>query len=99
VQPSGTAQPIVINVNKGDDIQQNILMSGSAYESDDAAQEEEDHYETPLPLPQSRDWAGTLSGYDKANYFLLDGQANRTLVMKSPRSTTTGSPRNRKLNP
>ena len=101
VQPSGTAQPIVINVNKGDDIQQNILMSGSAYETDDAAQEQEedDRYEVPLPLPQSGDWTGTLSGYDKASYFLLNGQANRTLVMEITALDDYGQPTEKKAQP
>ena len=96
VQPSGGAQPITLNVNVGDDIAQDILMQGSAQQ--DAATSR-GSYSSPLPVPQSGVWTGTLSPYGDIDYFSF------MLNPAEPRSSTSlrlmrrASRRSTKLNP
>ena len=77
VQPSGSAQPIVVTVSLGGDIAQNVLMLGSAQ------QEPQWYgvtsYMSPAPLPISGNWAGILSGYGDTDFFQFSAQANRSL--------------------
>ena len=75
VTPSGSAQPIVVTVTAGSDVQQDILMVGSAQPLPQAASS----WTTPAALPLAGDWESTLSGYDDVEYFLLPARANRTL--------------------
>jgi hypothetical protein len=80
VQPSGSAQPIVVTVGKGGDIQQDIMMLGSASQGQDWFEPED--FTSPAPVPGAGDWAGSLSGYGDADYFRLSGQTNRTLSVE-----------------
>jgi hypothetical protein len=98
VRPSGTAQPIIVIVNKGDDIQRDILMIGSATDTDDSGGNE-DSYESPAPLPPSGDWMGELSGYGDVDYFLLNGQANRTLAIELTALDENDQPTEQKAQP
>ncbi|MFI5381842.1 MAG: hypothetical protein ACHRHE_21295, partial [Tepidisphaerales bacterium] len=65
VAPSGLAQAIVVTVAPGSDVQQDILMSGSAQPLPHAASS----WTTPAPLPPGGDWMGTLSGYGDMEYY------------------------------
>jgi hypothetical protein len=80
VQPSGTALPMVVTVNKGDDLQTDITMSGSAVQVQDWFEPES--FASPAPVPSGGDWTGSLSGYGNADYFRLSGQSNRTLSVE-----------------
>ncbi len=75
VAPSGLAQPIVVTVSAGNDVQQDILMSGSAQPLPQPAAT----WTAPAALPPAGDWEGSLSGYGDVAFFLLPVQANRTL--------------------
>jgi len=75
VAPSGLAVPIVLTLSAGNDVQQDILMGGSAQ----ALPQETSTWTAPAALPQAGDWEGSLSGYGDVAYFLLPAQANRTL--------------------
>jgi len=75
VAPSGLAQPIVVTLTAGTDVQQDMLMGGSAQPLPQPAST----WTAPAALPQSGDWEGSLSGYGDVAYFLLPAQANRTL--------------------
>ncbi len=77
VRPSGLTSPIVVNVTLGGDIQQDIVMQGSAVQKSDWF--EPTTYQSPAALPAVGDWAGSLSPYDNIDYFWFSGQANRTL--------------------
>ena len=77
VQPSGSAQPIVVTVTLGGDVTQNILMQSSAVQT--AQWYGETSFAAPVPLPASGSWAGVLSGYGNADFFQFSAQANRTL--------------------
>jgi len=76
VTPSGSAQAIVLTVNAGQDVQQDILMQGSAQP---VPQTSSETWTSPAAIPPAGDWMGSLSGYGDAAYFLLQAQANRTL--------------------
>jgi hypothetical protein len=74
VSPSGATQPITVTVSAGSDVQQNILMAGSAQ----PLQEVSSSWSSPANLPSGGDWISALGSYDDVAYFLLPAQANRT---------------------
>jgi hypothetical protein len=80
VQPSGAAQPITVTVSVGGDLQQDILMSGSATDTQDTFGPQD--YATPAPVPTPGYWLGSLSGYGNADYFWFAGQSNRTMSVE-----------------
>lgn len=75
VAPSGLAQPLVVAVSAGVDVQQDILMNGSAQPLPRPAST----WTVPAVLPMGGDWEGSLSGYGAVTYFKFPAQANRTL--------------------
>jgi len=77
VQPSGSAQPIIVNVTLGGNVQQDILMTGSAQQRPDPFSLTS--YASPVAVPTGGDWTGSLSPYGDTDYFWFSGQANRTL--------------------
>lgn len=76
VTPSGSAQAIVVTLNAGQDVQQDILMQGSAQP---VPQTSPESWTSPAAIPPTGDLMGSLSGYGDAAYFRLQAQANRTL--------------------
>jgi hypothetical protein len=72
---SGTAQPITVTVAAGNDVQQDILMGGSAQPLPQTVSS----WTTPAALPLAGDWEGSLSGYGDMAYFVFPAQMNRTL--------------------
>ena len=80
ITPSGATQPIVVTVSKGGDVQQDLLMSGSAHPPQDWF--EPTDYSNPAPVPSSGEWAGTISGYGNTDYFRFTGQGSRTLSVE-----------------
>jgi hypothetical protein len=97
VLPSGTAQPIVVTVARGNDLQQDILMSGSAVDMPETGEPES--FAAPRPLPKTGDWMGRLSGYGDDDYFLLNGHTNRTLTIEVTTLDESGQPTVRKAQP
>jgi len=80
VKPSGGAQSVIVTVSQGGDIQQDMLMGGSALQAKDWF--EPTSYALPAALPTTGDWVASLSGYGNADYFWFSGQANRTLSVE-----------------
>ena len=80
VQPSGAFQPLIVTVSKGGDLQQDILMQGSAMQARDWF--EPTSFAAPATLPPSGDWLGALSGLGNADYFWFVAQSNRTLSVE-----------------
>jgi hypothetical protein len=76
VQPSGSAQPIVVNVTLGGNVQQDVLMAGSALQK--PVPFPLTTYASPAGVPIGGDWTGSLSPYGDLDYFWFSGQANRT---------------------
>ena len=89
VEPSGSAQPITVNVTLGENIQQDILMTGSALQKPDPFPSTT--YASPATVPTGGDWAGTLSPYGELDYFWFSGQANRTLSVLVTALDETGN--------
>lgn len=77
VQPSGSMQPIVVNVTLGGDITQNILMEASAIQ--EPQWYGRTSFAAATQLPTSGNWAGVLSGYGDSDFFQFPAQSNRTL--------------------
>ncbi|MGH9517972.1 MAG: IPT/TIG domain-containing protein [Terriglobales bacterium] len=77
VQPSGSAQPILVTVALDGDVTQNILMQSSAVQT--SQWYGQTSFAAPPQLPASGNWAGVLSGYGDAVFFQFSAQANRTL--------------------
>ena len=75
VAPSGLAQPIVVTVSAGMDVQQDILMGGSAQ----ALPQTTSTWTMPAALPGGGDWEGSLGSYGEVAYYVLRAQANRSL--------------------
>jgi hypothetical protein len=75
VAPSGLAQPIVVTVAPGNDVEQDIVMSNSAQPLPQSAST----WTAPAAVPVAGDWMATLGDYGDMSYLLLPAQANRTL--------------------
>ncbi|MGA9800270.1 MAG: IPT/TIG domain-containing protein [Terriglobales bacterium] len=80
VLPSGTFQPLIVTISEGGDLQQDIVMQASALQTKDWF--EPTSFAAPAALPPSGDWAGTLSGSGKADYFWFVAQSNRSLSVE-----------------
>ena len=80
VQPSGSAPPITVTVNKGADVAQDILMSGSSQSAEDWFASTD--FVNPAILPASGSWTGKLNSYGETEYFRFTGQANRTMSVQ-----------------
>jgi hypothetical protein len=87
VSPSGTAQPITVTVLPGGDVEQNILMTGSAQSTVRASS-----WNSPVAVPSSGDWAASISGYGDLDYFSLPAKANHTLSVAVTAFDDAGQP-------
>ena len=97
VPPSGSFAPVVVTVQKGGDVAQDIKMSGSALEKDDPNRN--DTYTTPLPVPDGGAWFGALSGYGDADYFQFSARGARTFSIDVIALDETGQPSQNKARP
>ena len=77
VTPSGSMQPIIVNVTLGGDTQQDIVMQSGSIQKPDWFGPTT--YKAPAALPVAGDWAASLGPYGSLDYFWFSGQANRTL--------------------
>jgi len=67
-------------VSKGGNLQQDILMQGSAVHPPDWFEPVD--YTSPAPLPTLGEWLAGLSGYGNTDYIWFSGQNNRTLSVE-----------------
>ena len=77
VVPSGTLQPILVNVIIGRDVAQDLVMSRSALPAPQWAASET--WSAPAAIPAGGDWVGSLGAYGSVSYFSLPAQADGTL--------------------
>ena len=77
VQPSGSAQPLLLTVALGDEVTQNVLMQASALKKPQWYGATS--YASPVQLPTSGNWAGAFNSYGDADFFQFPAQANRSL--------------------
>jgi hypothetical protein len=97
VAPSGTFQTMLVTVTAGGEVEQDILMSGSAQAVPPLAATET--WSAPAPIASPGDWVGSLSGYGDVGYFLITAQANRTLSVAVTALDETGAPSESKVMP
>ena len=97
VLPSGSLQTINVSVTLGGDVQQDIIMQGSAAQKLDWFGPTT--YDAPAPLPVAGDWAAALGPYGSLDYFWLPGQANRTLSVLVTALDAFGAPSESKAQP
>ncbi len=95
VAPSGSAQPIIVAVSPGSDIQQDILMTGTAQPLPQAPSSST----APLALPSGGDWSGSLASYGEVEYVQLNAQANRTLSVAVTALDESGQASQQKAQP
>jgi IPT/TIG domain-containing protein len=79
VEPSGSFQPILVTVNLGGEVEQDIPMQDSPVQT--ANWFGPTSYGTPAAVPAPGDWAGALSPYGDLDYFWFSGQVNRTMAV------------------
>ncbi|SPF31603.1 putative lipoprotein [Candidatus Sulfotelmatobacter kueseliae] len=97
VAPSGSSAPITVTVTAGQEVEQDILMAGSAQPVPSWAASET--WTAPAPIPSAGNWRGSLSGYGDVPYFLLPAQANRTLSVAVTALDQTGRASESKAQP
>jgi hypothetical protein len=96
VQPSGTFQPMTLAVAAGSDVQQDALMSGSAAVPAPAAP---GTYASPLPLPRSGEWMGSIGTWGETDYYSVTAQVNRTLMLEVTALDESNTPTTLKIQP
>ncbi|HTW57794.1 MAG TPA: IPT/TIG domain-containing protein [Terriglobales bacterium] len=97
VNPSGAAQPIVVTISAGQEVEQNIEMTGSAQPVPPFAPSET--WTAAAPVPPAGNWMGSLNGYGDVAYFSLAAQANRTLSIAVTALDEAGNPSETKAQP
>jgi hypothetical protein len=97
VAPSGSAQPIVLTLVPGTNLEQDILMSGSAQPVPQWAASET--WTAPAPVPTGGDWLGSVSDFGDLPWFSLPAKANRTLSIAITSLDESGNPSESKVQP
>ena len=95
VAPSGTASPITVTVTPGNDVEQDLLMVGSAQ----PLPQNPSSWSTPATMASSGDWNSSLSGYGDMQYFLVSAQSNRILSVGVTALDESASPTESKAQP
>jgi hypothetical protein len=90
VQPSGAVQPIIVTLTPGANLHQDILVQGSAVQKPQWYGATS--YASPVQVPGSGTWAGTLNAYGITDFFQFPAQANRTLSVIVHALDESGNP-------
>ncbi len=96
VLPSGSTEPMVVNVTLGEDSEQNVLMLNAVPKPDPFPATS---YASPAAVPDGADWEASLSPYGDVDYFWFSGQANRTLSVMVTALDETGAASQSKSEP
>ena len=97
VTPSGSFAPVVVTIQSGSNVEQDILML-----QDEVAQRHPGSgstYLNPAALPQGGAWGSWISGYGSTDFFEFAAQANRTASVAVTALDETGQPTETKLLP
>lgn len=97
VVPSGSFSPIVITVQAGSDVAQDVLMQGSAVAQPDWASGST--YANPASMPLGGGWGAWMSGYGVADWLEFTAQGNRTASIAVTAIDETGHATQDKLMP
>jgi hypothetical protein len=87
---SGQSALTAVNVTFGADVEQDILMAGSAQPVAPWAASQT--WTVPAALPAAADWMESLNGYGNDSYFSFSAQANRTLSVAVTALDESGNP-------
>jgi hypothetical protein len=87
---SGQAALTVVTVTLGTDVEQDMLMAGSAQPVPPWAAPQS--WTAPALLPAAADWKESLNGYGNDAYFAFSAQANRTLSVAVSAVDENGKP-------
>ncbi|HEY4903505.1 MAG TPA: IPT/TIG domain-containing protein, partial [Candidatus Sulfotelmatobacter sp.] len=87
---SGQSALTVVNVTLGADVEQDILMAGSAQPVAPWAASQT--WTVPAALPAAADWMESLNGYGNEPYFSFSARANRTLSVAVTALDENGNP-------
>ncbi|HXK05762.1 MAG TPA: IPT/TIG domain-containing protein, partial [Verrucomicrobiae bacterium] len=97
VRPSGSAPSALVTITLGNDIQQDLVMTGSTIALPDSFGPQ--NFGAPAAVPGAGDWTGSLSGYGDVDYFQFSGLANRTLTVETTALDGAGQPTTTKAMP
>ncbi|MGA8067199.1 MAG: hypothetical protein WCA47_07700 [Terriglobales bacterium] len=97
VTPSGSFAPVVVTIQSGSNVEQDILMLQS--EVAQAHPGSGTSYATPGALPLGGGWGSWISGYGSTDFFEFTVQANRTASVSVIAVDETGQPTESKLQP
>ncbi len=97
VAPSGSFTPVVITVQPGSDVAQDVLMQRSAIAQTDRATGSS--YANPANLPEGGGFGAWLSGYGVADWLQFTAQGNRTASVSVTAVDEAGQPTQNKLAP
>ncbi|HVZ61817.1 MAG TPA: hypothetical protein VG892_13610, partial [Terriglobales bacterium] len=89
VRMSGSADPIVVTIAAGSDIEQDIVMQGSPESSggDDAQP-----FSAPAQLPGGGVWQGAIRSYGSVHYYSFQAQADRIATLEVQAVDESGAP-------
>jgi len=87
VSPSGTFRPITVTVSAGSDLEQDILMTGTA----EPLLRRSSSWASPAALPAAGDWVSSFR-HGATDYFAVPIQANRTLSIVTTALDESGRP-------
>lgn len=94
---SGSFTSVVVTVQPGADVAQDILMQGSAIAGVHPGSG--GTYATPAKLPQGGGWGAWISGYGDADWFQFPVRANRTASVAATAWDESSQPTQSKLMP
>ncbi len=97
VAPSGSFNPMIVTLQPGADIAQDVLMLNSAVAQRDPASGST--YANPVKVPQGGGWGAWISGYGVADWLQFTAQANRTASVTATAVDESGKPTQAKLMP
>ncbi len=95
VTPSGTAQPVVVNVSAGSDVTQDIVMAGSARRQPALRSS----FLQPAEMPGAGDWTAQLNLVGQTDYLRLAASANTTITVDVTALDEAGRPTQQKMQP
>jgi len=97
VIPSGSFTPVVVTVQSGGQVAQDIVMQNSAVAGRHPGSGAT--YANPAVLPKGGGWGAWISGYGDADWFQFPVKANRTASVTAMALDESGKPTQAKLMP
>ena len=97
VEPSGWLSPVIVTVQPGSDVTQDLLMQSCQTARRHLGSD--GSYSDPATLPLGGGWGAWISGYGDTDWFQFPAQANRTASVSATALDGYGQPTQAKLMP